>query len=376
VALRAPDRADLISAIDVSLIDCDVHPAPKRDDELLEYMDDPWRSWASTIPLMGGRNLLLPPDGGRRLDSYPEQGPPGSDPALMERQLLQEAGVDLAILIPAATRGLGLPLNPDHAAACAAAVNRWLAATWLSTYNRHGRYRGSIMLPVNNPPAAVLEIERWAGHPYFVQCTVPAHAAAPYGNAQYLPIWEAAAHHGLPVAVHVNGSGSDPMLSPVGHPAHFVEWHSVGYPLTYSAHLVSLICQGVFERLPHLRFVFVEGGFAWLGPLLWHLEKNLQRVPGEVTLTRPPMDYVLEQVRFTSQPVEEPENMRDLLPLLAMCHAERLLMLATDYPHWDYDEPTRALPRLPQGLHRRVFSENARELYGLPSTRHRPLAGD
>jgi uncharacterized protein len=44
--------------------------------------------------------------------------------------------------------------------------------------------------------------------------------------------------------------------------------------------------------------------------------------------------------------------------------AEHLLMFASDYPHWDFDSPTQAFPKLPDALHRRIFSENAREWYG------------
>jgi predicted TIM-barrel fold metal-dependent hydrolase len=49
-----------------------------------------------------------------------------------------------------------------------------------------------------------------------------------------------------------------------------------------------------------------------------------------------------------------------------MLDAEHLLMFASDYPHWDFDSPTQAFPKLPAALHERIFSENAREFYGLP----------
>ena len=41
------------------------------------------------------------------------------------------------------------------------------------------------------------------------------------------------------------------------------------------------------------------------------------------------------------------------------------LIFASDYPHWDFDSPTHAFPKLPEEMHRRIFSENAREWYGL-----------
>jgi uncharacterized protein len=45
--------------------------------------------------------------------------------------------------------------------------------------------------------------------------------------------------------------------------------------------------------------------------------------------------------------------------------AEHILMFSSDYPHWDFDSPTRAFPRLPEHVHRAIFSDNARELFGL-----------
>ena len=40
------------------------------------------------------------------------------------------------------------------------------------------------------------------------------------------------------------------------------------------------------------------------------------------------------------------------------------MLFATDYPHWDFDDPERV--RIPPAWRDRILRENARELYRLP----------
>jgi len=51
-----------------------------------------------------------------------------------------------------------------------------------------------------------------------------------------------------------------------------------------------------------------------------------------------------------------------------MLHADQILCFSSDFPHWDFDDPARALPsRLPQEMKQRIFYDNAAEIYGLPA---------
>ena len=83
-------------------------------------------------------------------------------------------------------------------------------------------------------------------------------------------------------------------------------------------------------------------------------------------LKRPPSEYMRRNVWFATQPVEEPEIRRaDLRGCLDWIGADRLLF-ATDYPHWDLDDPRYAFKYpLDKETLVRIFSANAKELYGL-----------
>jgi len=51
-------------------------------------------------------------------------------------------------------------------------------------------------------------------------------------------------------------------------------------------------------------------------------------------------------------------------------NAADMLMFSSDYPHYDYDPPSKALPRsIDRAARKRIMSENAREFFGLPQTR-------
>jgi predicted TIM-barrel fold metal-dependent hydrolase len=80
---------------------------------------------------------------------------------------------------------------------------------------------------------------------------------------------------------------------------------------------------------------------------------------------RPPSHYVKEHIWFTTQPVEEPERDEHLRDTLNWIGWDRI-MFATDYPHWDYDDPASAFKiRMTEQERSMIYRENACSLYGL-----------
>ena len=81
-----------------------------------------------------------------------------------------------------------------------------------------------------------------------------------------------------------------------------------------------------------------------------------------------------DHIWLTTQPIEEPERPEQFAEMLEQGNLYDRLMFATDYPHWDFDAPSDALPKtkLPDGFEQKLFFENALNFYRLPETYKRP----
>ena len=361
------------------LVDCDVHPIMKGGlGELRPFLSraaqrrlglDERRNLttvghreAVSIP----RNMLYVNQAGVLRDDAraPDGSAPGADPAFTAQQLLDANGISRAVLIGGEVLGLGAMPDPDAAAIIASAYNDWLAATWLAADDR---YRGTLVVGAQDPSLAAREIRRAAANERFVAVLLPLTNLL-MGQRHYYPIYEAADEIGLPVTVHPNsGEGifrtSPPMAG--GTPTYYVEWHT-GLSQVFQANLISLVCHGVFERFPNLKVVMTEGGLGWIPDVLWRLDKNVKGLRDEVPwITRLPSEYVVDHVRFTSQPLPEPKRRHHLHVLCEIARADRTLMFSSDYPHWDFDDPRHALTLLPPEIRQRVKVDNAVETYGV-----------
>ena len=68
---------------------------------------------------------------------------------------------------------------------------------------------------------------------------------------------------------------------------------------------------------------------------------------------------------MSTQPLEQPRSPGALWPALEDIGAGDMLLFASDYPHWDFDDPT--FLRLPDAWREPVMDGNARALYRLPA---------
>ncbi|TYL71895.1 amidohydrolase family protein [Bradyrhizobium cytisi] len=352
---------------DAGIVDCDLHPSYGSFSEIDEFLPQRWREHHATIGVRLSRGLSKAGNyprmsrGGVRMDAWlPDGGFPGSDLDFMRKQHLDPLNVRYGMLLPLLVEFFS-ERNIEFGAALANAMNEWLLAKWC---DREPRLKAAIQIHIEHEKAAIAEIERRAGDRRFVQVQIRLRGIEPLGRRRYWPVLEACAANGLPVVVHISGTSGHPSTGG-GWPSYYFEEHPA-YVHATQALTTSLVCEGVFEQIPNLKVVLVEGGFAWLPSLCWRLDKAWKRLRSEVPfLRRSPSEYVRQNIWITTQPAEEPERPADLLSTMEWIGPNRI-MFSTDYPHWDQDDPRYAFKAaIPEDWKRMIFRENASALYGL-----------
>ena len=349
------------------VVDADVH-VNDTPDALAPYCDLPWR--LSLQELAGASYPYLQVPGfapNMRLDP-PIPGGHATrsvDTAAEMRNALSGLEIDIGILFPDHMLLFAAIPNAEYATFLAQAYNRWLLDQWLS--REPGLY-GVILASPQNPEFAAREIERYANEERIVGVYLPTAGVNPlWGDRRYDPIMAAAEAANLPVCLH-----SVTLVSPA-FPCQLDQFenHFARQVLSHSfammGNLTSIIHTGVPARFPNLRVVFTEAGIAWVPYMMWRMDKYYNEYRRLVPfLEKRPSDYIRERMWFATQPIEEPDDPKDLVAAIDLLGGPERILFASDWPHHDFDHP-RAIMKLPMpaASKRKIMGENALALFGI-----------
>lgn len=365
-ALRTKDNN-----AELDIIDCDVHPVLEHGiQSVYDYLPVAWRErfirkrahvGAYSLPLKYQHpNGVIDRDDART----PDGKPAASDPAYLVSELLDGNHIGTAILNNLQIGGICAALGSvDEGIVLASAFNDFFIDRWLPVDKR---LRFAITVPTQDPNAGAAEIRRLGKHPQVVAVALPLINIL-MGNRHYWPIYEAAQEHGLPILVHATGTDSIFQGTPIslgGIPDSYVERYVTLTQMGESS-VPSLVFSGTLEKFPKLNFIFIELGFLWMLPLLWRMDRTWRQLRHEIPwVKKSPVDYVHERIRFSTQPIDEPRDPRDLERMLALMGYDNLCF-SSDYPHWDNEMPGQILNKLPAAERRKVFHDNAARLFRL-----------
>jgi predicted TIM-barrel fold metal-dependent hydrolase len=315
-------------------IDCDIHPALPSMQVLVPYLDEYWRSHI----LMRGLERdnytasAFPPNApiNVRPDWKPAKGGAGTDPDLLRSQALDAFGTRYAIC------------NVLHGAPAV--------------------FSEDLSAPMHSPELAAKEIERMAADPRFVQVLVWEMGELPLGRRQHWPIYRAAERLDLPIGIHAGSSYRHPPTN-LGWPSYYLEDY-VSWSTGFAGVLNSLISEGVFVEFPRLKVVLMESGVTWLPGWMWRADKTWRGVRAEVPwLEKSPAAYAREHVRLTVQPFDAPPRADQLQRIIEEIGSDQMLLFATDYPHWHFDDKDALPDGLPEHLLRKLLVDNALKTY-------------
>ncbi|MDH4146677.1 MAG: amidohydrolase [Acidimicrobiia bacterium] len=198
---------------------------------------------------------------------------------------------------------------------------------------------------------------------------IPAHVPPerPYCHPDFDPFWAAAEEFGVPLTMHIFTN------TPIegGLPKHWGTpgGHLKGYTMAHTTAIntmIDLICGGVVERFPKLKFIISEFETGWVGHFLQRMDHAIYRTPKDAVdyLTMKPSDYFHRNFYVTFEDDIQGIQTRDSIGV-------NNLVWGNDYPHHDAIWPNsmsildRIFEGVPDAERERMVFSNAVELYNI-----------
>ena len=282
----------------------------------------------------------------------------GRDP-LERLRVLDDEGIDAAVLFPSMGLMYGLYEDPKPAAALCAANNDWLA-----TYCQADASRliGIALLPQQDPSLAVAELERCVEQHSFVCGVIRPNriAGRTVDDDSFEPLWAAAAALDVPIVLHEAYFGG---IDTVGEDRQrtYAGAHVISHPFEQMSAMLSLCIAGVLERHPTLRLGFFEAGCGWAPYWVERIEEHFELAPADFSGGDP--TGTLNTRTWLTFEVGE----RTLRAALDLGWANNVCF-ASDYPHFDAVFPGAVdavkAHGLEPDLERKVLADNALAFYG------------
>ena len=340
--------------------------------EILEYMEDPvlQQLAMSASQATSKGNGVMPggvgyQDMGGRVTRYPlrkmekAEGDKHRDITLTKRWM-DAMGVDVAVMFPSPMLQLGLHPQIEVEVALGRAYNRWLCERVLA---QEPRIRSMLYLPFNDPEAAYRMVQELGTAKGVAGFMVTSARHRPVQHNAYMKTYALLEEMGLPIAFHAGYNWNDQAMGMMNK---FISVHAIGFVFFNMVHITNWIMNGLPERFPKLKLIWIESGLAWIPFMMQRLDNEYMMRSSEApALKKKPSDYMRDMF-FSSQPMEM-TDMAALEQTFRMMKAETQLLYSSDYPHWDFDLPSTIydLPFLSEQGKRNILGANAMRVFDL-----------
>lgn len=274
------------------------------------------------------------------------------------KRAIESMGIDIQVVFPQPMLEIGLHPSPEIETQLIFAYNRWFTSRILP---HEPRIRSMLALPFSSPEACLRTIREFGEKPGVVGFLITGQRTTGVFKNEYMPVYRELEERGLPLGFH---AGPDYNVGRLVN--RFVSVHSLSFVTCNMIHLTNWVMNGLCERFPKLKVIWIESGLAWLPFMMQRLDHEfLMRQSDAPLLKKLPSEY-MQDMYYTSQPIEM-TNLRLLEATLEAIHAETQLLFSSDWPHWDFDVPAKivGLPFLSEQAKRNILGENARRVFRL-----------
>jgi len=269
-------------------------------------------------------------------------------------------GIDVAVMFPTPMLQLGLHPQVEVEVALARAYNRWLIERVLT---HEPRIRSMLYLPFNDAEASYKIVQEFGDKPGVVGFMVTSARYRPVHHNSYMKTYALLEEMNLPLAFHAGYNWSD---QTIGLMNQFISVHALGFVFYNMVHLANWVMNGLPERFPKLKVLWVESGIAWVPFMMQRFDNEYMMRSSEApALKKLPSDYMRDMF-FSTQPMEI-TDMAMLEQTFRMLKADTQLVYSSDYPHWDFDLPSTIydLPFLNEQAKRNILGGNAIGVFNL-----------
>ncbi len=376
ILAHAKRQADANKFEDYLIVDIDSHHTETTSwHEIIEYIEDPViraqaleyqqsRTGGPPYGLNGDFGLKYQGVGGRiphndnRLETVEEKDVHRD--VILTRRAMESFGFDYMVVFPTPMLFLGTHPQPEMEVLLGRAYNRWLAERLLPGDER---IKSFMYLPFNDPEAALRTVEDFSEVKGSVGFTITSARYKPVHHNQYMKLYAALEEREMPLCFHAGYYWQDSSMALLNR---FIGMHALAFVLCNLVHMTNWVLNGMPERFPKLKTIWIESGLAWIPFLMQRLDHEYMMRTSEAPLLRKPPSEYMREMYYTSQPIET-DHPKALELTFEMINAETQLLYSSDWPHWDFDPPSTIfdLPFLSEQGKRNILGENARRLLKL-----------
>lgn len=298
--------------------------------------------------------------------TYMDGCPPGSYDPKARLQVMDEEGIDIALLYPTISIFWeGWVTDPKLATAYTRAYNRWLVE--FCSYDKK-RLFPIAHISLIDPEGAVEETIRAKKDGcvgVYLSPDMVARGWKHFDDPSFVRFWETVQDLDMPVGFHVVVRDQPSFREWVRPGADFGLFNFTFLAIDVMAGFTQMMSLGMFDKYPRMKCTVLESGANWISAWLDRMDHKYIPMKSRTQLKMKPSEYFYRQCLVSADPDET------MTAQVVEHIGPDYFVWASDYPHIDSSfgvakEIKERIEPLPLEAQRKVLGGNAIRFYNLP----------